>query len=84
MSLPSGRPPARAADVLQTLRDKRLLWPGIATLVGVVLLVGLGSWQMRRLAWKQALIAVIAERAHAAPVAVDAAEERAASGEEVE
>jgi surfeit locus 1 family protein len=72
------------ADVLAALREKRLLWPGIATLVGVAFLVALGNWQMHRLAWKEGLIAAIAERAHAAPVPLKTAEDRAAASEDVE
>src|SRR5688572_8678430 len=33
------------------------LWPTLVTLLGVVLLVTLGTWQLRRLAWKEDLIA---------------------------
>lgn len=71
-------------DVLTRLREKRLLWPGIVTLLGVIFLVALGNWQMRRLAWKEGLIGAIAERAHAAPVPLATAEERAAMGGDVE
>lgn len=70
--------------MLQTLRDKRLVWPGIAALLGVAMLVALGNWQMHRLAWKEGLIAAIAERAHAVPVSLGVAEERSARGEDVE
>lgn len=35
---------------------RRLLWPGIATLVVFLVLVGLGTWQVQRLAWKTALL----------------------------
>ncbi len=67
-----------------TLRDKRLIWPGVATLVGVVLLCVLGTWQLQRLAWKESLVAAIAERAHGAPVSLAVVEERAARGDDVE
>jgi len=70
--------------MMQTLREKRLLLPGIATFIGVVLLAALGHWQVQRLAWKEGLIAAIAERAHAPPVSLAAAEERAARGADVE
>lgn len=72
------------SDVLRTLGDKRLLWPAIAALVGVVLLVWLGNWQMQRLAWKEGLLTAIAKRVHAAPVAIADAEKLAGSGEDVE
>jgi surfeit locus 1 family protein len=75
---------AGAADVLRTIREKRLLWPGIAALAGIAALVSLGNWQMQRLAWKEGLIAAIAERTHAEPVTLAAAEERAGRGKDVE
>jgi surfeit locus 1 family protein len=40
------------------------------TLAGVAVLLGLMTWQIRRLAWKQALIATLAERLAAPPVAL--------------
>ncbi len=49
-------------------RFRALIAPGVATLVGVAMLIGLGEWQLRRLAWKEALIAAVETRAHAAPV----------------
>jgi surfeit locus 1 family protein len=39
----------------------------MASLAGVALLIGLGLWQLQRLAWKEALIAAVEARAHAAP-----------------
>jgi surfeit locus 1 family protein len=39
------------------LRFRPRLWPSLATLAGLALLLGLGSWQLERLHWKQALIA---------------------------
>lgn len=47
-----------------------LLLPGLLTLVGVIVLVWLGVWQVQRLHWKEALIARITERTHEAPVAL--------------
>ncbi len=47
---------------------RRILRAGVATAVGVAILVGLGTWQLRRLAWKEALIARVAERMAEAPV----------------
>ena len=49
-------------------RTRELIAPTVATVVCVALLVGLGVWQMRRLAWKEALIAAVETRAHATPV----------------
>lgn len=61
-----------------------MLWPGLAVLVGMAVLIALGTWQMQRLAWKEGLITAIHERAHAAPVALADVEARAARGEDVE
>src|SRR5437764_10468214 len=52
------------------MNRRRLAFAGLATLVGAALLVSLGVWQLRRLAWKEALIAAAESRAHAAPVAI--------------
>ena len=38
-------------------RLRLLLWPTIVAVPGVVLLAGLGTWQVERLKWKAALIA---------------------------
>lgn len=54
-----------------------------AALVGVVVLVGLGTWQLQRLSWKEALIERIATRLDAAPVELEAALKRQAAGEDV-
>jgi surfeit locus 1 family protein len=48
----------------------RLAGAALATLAGVALLAGLGVWQLKRLAWKEGLIAAVAARAHAAPTPV--------------
>ena len=49
-------------------RWRALFWPGLMTLVMLAVLVGLGVWQVQRLAWKTALLAAI-NRAEAAPAA---------------
>jgi surfeit locus 1 family protein len=49
-----------------TVSARRLLWPGLMTTAMMIVLLGLGSWQVKRLFWKQALLAQIA-RAEAAP-----------------
>jgi surfeit locus 1 family protein len=41
--------------------------PALLALVGVAVLVGLGVWQIERKAWKEALIATLAERLSQAP-----------------
>ncbi len=47
-------------------RRRRLLWPAVSTVLALLVLLGLGAWQLRRLAWKQGLLAEI-DRAEAAP-----------------
>ena len=48
--------------------SRRLLWPGIMTAVMLLVLLGLGSWQVKRLFWKQALLAQIAQAEAAEPI----------------
>jgi surfeit locus 1 family protein len=36
--------------------------PGVLSLIGVAILLGLGTWQMERKAWKEGLIAALADR----------------------
>lgn len=43
-------------------RWQRVIWPGLGLVVVVVILAALGTWQVKRLAWKQGLIARVAER----------------------
>jgi surfeit locus 1 family protein len=48
-------------------------FPWLAVLLGafaLVILVGLGTWQMQRLHWKEALLATIDQRIHSEPVPV--------------
>ena len=44
---------------------RRLLWPALMTAAMLIVLLGLGTWQMQRLFWKQALLAQV-DRAEAA------------------
>ncbi|MBD8905481.1 SURF1 family cytochrome oxidase biogenesis protein [Methylorubrum zatmanii] len=50
-------------------RLRSLLAPGIATLVCLAILIGLGTWQLARKGEKEALIARIVERSRAEPPA---------------
>lgn len=45
---------------------RRLLWPGLMTAVMLVILLGLGTWQMQRRAWKAGVLLAI-EAAEAGP-----------------
>ena len=58
--------------MLTLLRDKRLLWPAIMTLAGVILGIALGTWQLRRLAWKTEIIQTIEARTGIAPLPPEA------------
>jgi surfeit locus 1 family protein len=49
---------------------RRLLWPGLLALAVLAILVGLGVWQVDRLAWKRTLLARIAAAEQAPPVAL--------------
>lgn len=51
---------------------------------GIAILVGLGSWQLQRLAWKEELIERISERLQKAPVEFADALKQRAAGEEVD
>lgn len=52
---------------------RRLLWPGVTTIAMLVLAIGLGVWQVQRLAWKTNLLAEIdrGEAAAAIPLPAD-------------
>lgn len=54
--------------MLQKIRRARLLWPSLLTLAGLVVLAGLGSWQLQRRNWKFDLIGKIEARTNAVPV----------------
>lgn len=47
---------------------RRLLWPSLLTTALLLILFGLGTWQVHRLAWKTALLAQIDEAERATPV----------------
>ena len=49
-------------------RKRSLIADAVATAIGVALLSGLGFWQLKRLAWKEGLIAEVGARVHMAPV----------------
>ncbi len=60
-SLAAPEPSARRGS------GRNLLGPALFTLIGIALLLGLGAWQLERKAWKEGLLAAIAERAGAPP-----------------
>lgn len=42
--------------MVQRLREARLLWPTLATVVAFAILIGLGTWQWQRMQWKEGLL----------------------------
>ena len=50
------------------MTGRRLLVPAISTAVMLLILLGLGTWQVQRLAWKRGILAQIAAAERAAPV----------------
>jgi len=56
----------------------------IATLVAEVVLINLGLWQLRRLEWKEGLIAKTEQRLAAPPIALSLALDQARRGADVE
>ena len=52
---------------------KGLAWFTLFTLAALALLIGLGVWQLKRLAWKEGLIAEIEARAKGAPITLQQA-----------
>jgi surfeit locus 1 family protein len=57
---------------------RRFWFPILLGVVGVAVLCALGAWQLRRLAWKEGVLAEIDARIAAAPVALPAAPDPAA------
>lgn len=53
--------------MLTTFRQNGLLGPTVATVIAFAFLIGLGTWQMQRKAWKEGLLAQIAQRTKAEP-----------------
>ena len=46
---------------------RSLLWPGLLAALSFCVLIGLGSWQVNRLAWKEQILSQMAERLAAPP-----------------
>ncbi len=59
------------------MRRKSLFWPSLFALGGILVLLGLGSWQVERLFWKERLIAERHAAVTAPPVALPDSREAA-------
>jgi surfeit locus 1 family protein len=55
------------------MRFRPTLWPTLFTIPALIVLLGLGTWQVDRLHWKEGLIAERTARTTAAPIALPAA-----------
>lgn len=78
-------PTERGASAPQPSPSRVKLWGGaIASLVAFVILCGLGTWQVERLWWKEALIRQIEERTRSAPVDLSTIERRFSETGDVE
>ena len=64
-------------------RQRGLFWPTAVSLALFLVLIGLGSWQLERRQWKEALIAKIAARVGAPAVALGEAEAMARAGDDI-
>jgi surfeit locus 1 family protein len=54
------------------MRLRPLLWPTLFTVPAILVLIGLGTWQLQRLEWKLGLIANIESRTGLAPIPLPA------------
>lgn len=60
-------------------------WLGLVLLpLALAVLISLGTWQVKRLYWKEDLLAAIEQRSHADPVDVSAIEASLAAGEAID
>ena len=57
----------------RSARRRGLLVPSLFALPGLAVLIGLGTWQLERKAWKEALIATLTQRVAQAPADAAAA-----------
>lgn len=58
-------------QVIQQMRQAGTLWATLFALPALAVLIGLGTWQLQRKAWKDTLSAVIEERTRLAPRQLD-------------
>jgi surfeit locus 1 family protein len=55
-------------------RRESLLWPSLFAFAAFLVLIGLGTWQLERTAWKEGLVAALDQRLTAPPIALPARE----------
>jgi surfeit locus 1 family protein len=70
--------------MLYHLQERGLIWPAAWAAAGLAVLIGLGTWQMERRAWKLDLIDKIAARTVAEPLPLAAALEGSEQSGDVE
>jgi surfeit locus 1 family protein len=70
--------------MLARLKGAGLLWPTAFAIAALAVLVGLGTWQLQRRQWKEALIAKIAARVKAEPASLASVLRTSAEGGDVE
>lgn len=72
------------ADAVSRSSRGRSVFTGIVVLVVLAILLSLGTWQVQRLYWKEALIAELADRIHQPPVPLADMEALKAGGGDVD
>ncbi|WP_047032579.1 SURF1 family protein [Hoeflea sp. IMCC20628] len=66
-------------------RHATRFWVGLVLLpIALAVLVSLGTWQVKRLHWKEQLLAAIEQRSHAEPLGVIGIESALAAGEAID
>ena len=53
--------------MLARFRAAGLVWPTLFSLAALAVLIGLGTWQMQRKAWKDEVVSTLERRTLAAP-----------------
>lgn len=66
------------------MRLRPLFWPTLWTIPALLVLVGLGIWQLQRHEWKSALIADISAKLTTTPAQMDAIEDARSRGERID
>ena len=69
---------------LDRWRASGLLMPSVATVIALAILLSLGTWQLKRKAWKEGIVAKIAERVTAKPVSFEDLSPAALAGADIE